>query len=277
MRYPDQIAKLLSDAIRRTCFNAMAVAIGGSHGTALHDDQSDLDLVVLFEEGPLIEQSAQLANTVLPLVREPVQLAGGPSWKEGFGCRSSVLFADGFKLELFAVTMDTAPMVERVLHWKPLWGSGPLQELQQKVKTQLTREGMLSKARFDTAYAHLSVCRHLSRDELFAARHVLTNLAAIALALRLSELGRPYDPVTGYKRITRDGLAHDTGMQAIEQASKLLGGSAHELRSCLQQLAQACWHSLDALAGQSEQALRSQRTLRAIAEAPQRWLSPETA
>ena len=272
MRDPNQIAELLSDKIQRTCFNALAVAIGGSHSTAQQDDQSDLDLVVLFEDGPLIEQSAELARVLLPLIEEPVQLVGGPSWKEGFGCRTSVLYGDGFKVEIFAVTADTAPVVDRVLRWQPLWGHRPLHTMQQSVQVRLTPEHILAKARFDTAYAHMSVCRHLARAELFAARHVLTSFVAIALALRLHELGHPYDTVTSYKRILRDGLDGDAGVRVIEHASCLLGGGAEQLRSCLQMLADSSWRSLDALGGSSEQAARLQVQLRAISEVPQRWL-----
>jgi len=206
------------------------------------------------------------------LIEEPVQLIGGPSWKEGFGCRTSVLFDDGFKVEIFAVTTDAAPVVDRVLRWKPLWGSRPLHALQQSVKARLTRESILAKARFDTAYAHMSVCRHLARGELFAARHVLTSFVAIALALRLLELGGPYDPVSSYKRIVRDGLGGDAGVQAIETASQLLGGGSAALRSCLQALLEMSWRSLDALGESSVQAARLQMQLRAIAEVPQSWL-----
>ncbi|ABM59088.1 nucleotidyltransferase domain-containing protein [Verminephrobacter eiseniae] len=272
MRNPNHIAELLSDKIQRACSNALAVAIGGSHSTAQQDDQSDLDLVVLLEDGPLIDQSAELARVLLPLIEEPVQLVGGPSWKEGFGCRTSVLYGDGFKVEIFAVTADAAPVVDRVLRWKPLWGSRPLHALQQSVQARLTRERILAKARFDTAYAHMSVCRHLARGELFAARHVLTSFVAIALALRLHELGRPYDTVTSYKRIVRDGLEGDAGVQAIETASQLLGGGAAALRSCLQALVDISWRSLDALGSSSEQAARLQVQLRAIAQVPQSWL-----
>lgn len=273
MRHPEQIARRLCDAIRQACPNALAVAIGGSHSATQHDDQSDLDLVVLLDKGPLIEQSAQLARALLPLIEEPVQLAGGPSWKEGFGCRTSVLYADGFKVEIFAVTHDTAPTVERVLRWKPLWGHQALQALQEKVGGLLTRENILSKARFDTAYAHMSVCRHLSRGESFAARHVLGSMVAIALALRPYELGRAYDPVASYKRIARDGLRGDAGVAAIEHAAARLGGGLDELQDCLNLLAQACWRALDALAGSDEQALRAQAQLGLLFEAPQRWLS----
>jgi len=157
MRNPNHIAELLSDQIQRACSNALAVAIGGSHSTAQQDDQSDLDLVVLLEDGPLIEQAVELARVLLPLIEEPVQLVGGPNWKEGFGCRTSVLYGDGFKVEIFAVTADAAPVVDRVLRWKPLWGSRPLHALQQSVQARLTRERILAKARFDTAYAHMSV------------------------------------------------------------------------------------------------------------------------
>ena len=270
MRNPTQIAKLLSDNIQRSLPDALAVAIGGSHSVAQHDDQSDLDLVVLLEEGPLIEQSAKLARVLLPLIEEPVQVIGGPSWKEGFGCRTSVLYEDGFKVEIFAVTIDSTPVVERVLHWKPIWGGPSLHALQQSVQARLTRSRVLAKARFDTAYAHMSVCRHLARGELFAARHVLTSFVAIALALRLYELERPYDPVTSYKRISRDGLGDDIGIQAIERQSVLLGGNTDQLRSCLLSLVQCCWRSLDAL---SEPGTQSQELLRTIAKVPQSWLA----
>ncbi len=273
MRCPHHIAELLAGKIEREFSSALAVAVGGSHSTAHQDDQSDLDLVVLLEEGPLIEQSTQLARLLLPLIDEPVKLAGGPSWKEGFGCRTSVLFRDGFKVEIFAVTADTVPVVDRVLRWRPMWGSRHLLKVQQGVQALLTRERILEKARFDVAYAHMSVCRHLARGELFAARHVLTSFVAIVLALRLCELGRPYDTVTSYKRIVRDGLQGDTGVQAVEQASALLGGGADALRACLLALTDASWRSLDALGGGSEEAARFQGALRTVAQEPESWLS----
>lgn len=272
MRNTHHIAKLLSHKIQHACSNALAVAIGGSQSTAQQDDQSDLDLVVLLEDGPLIKQSAELMCVLLPLIEEPVQLVDGPSLKDGFSCRTSVLYGDGFKVEIFTVTADSVPVVDRVLRWKPLWGSHPLHALQQSVQARLTRERILTKAHFDTAYAQMSVCRHLSRGELFAARHVLTNFVAIALALRLHELGRPYDTATSYKRIVRDGLENDTGVRAIETASQLLGGGSAALRSCMQALVDISWRSLDTLGGNSEQAAHLQAQLRTIAQVPQSWL-----
>ncbi|MDR7152049.1 putative nucleotidyltransferase [Hydrogenophaga palleronii] len=269
---PLHIAELLSNKVQRVCSNALAVAIGGSHSTTQQDDQSDLDLVVLLEDGPLIEQSSLIAGVLLPLIEEPVQLVGGPSWKEGFGCRTSVLYPDGFKVEIFTVTADTTPVIDRVLRWKPLWGSNYLHAIQQSVRLRLTHERILAKAHFDTAYAHMSVCRHLARGELFAARHVLTSFVAIALALRLHELGQSYDTVTSYKRIVRDGLVDDFGVQAIQNGSRLIGGDAMDLRSCLQLLVACCWRSLKALGGTSEQSAHLQLQLRAVSEAPERWL-----
>jgi predicted nucleotidyltransferase len=276
MRNPNQIAQRLSARMQSACVNVRAVAMGGSHSTTQNDDQSDLDLVVVLEDGPLIQQAAELASVLLPLMEEPVQLVGGPTWKEGFGCRTSVLFGDGFKLEIFAVTRDTVPMVDRVLRWKPLWGDDALHALQLCVQTRLTHERTLAKARFDVAYAHMSVCRHLARGEWFAARHVLMNFVAIALALRLYELGQPYDTVTSYKRIQRDGWAGDAGVQEIELASTWLVGGADALRSCLRALAQASGRSLDTLSAKSERDRHQQDHLRAIAQVPESWLSAAT-
>lgn len=277
MRNSTQIAAALSRVLARECGNVLAVAIGGSHSTAQSDDQSDLDLVVLLEDGPLLEQSAGLARVLLPLVEEPVQVVGPPTWKEGFGCRTSVLYADGFKLEIFAVTHDTAPVAERVLRWTPVWGEDALQELQRSVKTRLTRDRILAKARFDVTYAHMSVCRHLSRREVFAARHVLTSYAAIALALRLFELGRAYDPVTSYKRIVRDGLERDPGVEAVQRASGGLGGDAGDLLACLRALAACCFTCLHTLTGDSKAAADQRERARAVIASAESWIAAPAA
>lgn len=276
MRDCAHLAELLSQATLRHCPNALAVALGGSQASGRHDDQSDLDLVVLLAEGPLIDGARRLADALLPLVGEPVQLVGGPSWKEGFGCRSSVLYADGFKLELFVVTPDTLPVVERVLRWRPLWGSRHLMPLQAEVARQLTNDRIAARAQFDVAYAHMSICRHLSRGELFAARHVLTSLVAIALALRLFQLGRAYDPAASVKRIVRDGLDSDRVVREIDAASTLLGGSALQLGTALNALRRTCWSILRDLPERSPAVCAAQQHLEQIAGAPERWMAVGT-
>lgn len=272
MRDCTHLAEQLSQATLRHCPHALAVALGGSQAGERHDEHSDLDLVVLLAEGALFDGARQVGEALLPLVAEPVQLVGGPSWKEGFGCRTSVLYADGFKLELFVVTPDTLPVVERVLRWRPLWGSRHLMPLQAAVARQLTNDRIATRAQFDVAYAHMSVCRHLARGELFAARHVLTSLVSIALALRLFQLGRAYDPVASVKRIVRDGLDSDRVVREIEDASTLLGGNPLQLAAALHTLRRTCWAILRDLPERSKGTCAAQQHLEQIAVAPERWM-----
>jgi predicted nucleotidyltransferase len=272
MRDCSQLAARLSQATLQHCPHALAVALGGSQASGRHDDQSDLDLVVLLAEGALIDGARQVAEALLPLVTEPVQLVGGPAWKEGFGCRTSVLYADGFKLELFVVTPDTLPVVERVLRWQPLWGSRHLMPLQAAVARQLTNDRIATRAQFDVGYAHMSICRHLSRGELFAARHVLASLVAIAIALRLFQLGRAYDPVASVKRIVREGLDSDRVVREIEAASTLLGGNDLQLAAALHGLRRVCWAILRDLPERSKGVCTAQQHLEQIATAPERWM-----
>lgn len=272
MRDCTRLAEQLSQATLRHCPHALAVALGGSQASGRHDDHSDLDLVVLLAEGALVEGARQIGEALLPLVAEPVQLVGGPAWKEGFGCRTSVLYADGFKLELFVVTPDTLPVVERVLRWRPLWGARHLMPLQAAVARQLTNDCIAARAQFDVAYAHMSICRHLTRGELFAARHVLTSLVAIAIALRLFQLGRAYDPVASVKRIVRDGLDSDRVVREIESASNQLGGNPLQLAAALHMLRRTCWEILRDLPERSKGTCAAQQHLEQIATASERWM-----
>lgn len=267
-----RLSEMISQAVLRHCPHALAVALGGSHGSGHCDDQSDLDLVVLLAHGALIDSARELNELLLPLVTEPVKLVGGPSWKEGFGCRTSVLFADGFKLELFVVTPDTMPVVERAQRWRPLWGARHLMPLQAAVARQLTNDRVAARAQFDVAYAHMSVCRHLSRGELFAARHVLTSLVAISLALRLFQLGRAYDPVASFKRVVRDGLDSDRVVREIESASAQLGGNMAQLTAALCALRRVCWRVLHELPERSKATCLAQQHLETIAAAPECWI-----
>jgi len=272
-RSVQRLTETLSLAIQRLCPSALAVALGGSQGRGRQDDQSDLDLVVLLAEGALVAGARQLGETVLPLLVERVQLAGGPTWKEGFGCRTSVLYADGFKVEIFAVTPDTVPVTERVLRWRPLWGAGHLDPLQDAIARKLSREQVIARVQFDVAYAHMSVCRHLSRGEVFAARHVLASLITIAIALRLFQLGDGYDPVASTKRIVRDGLDDDPVVREIGIASARLGGDAAQLAAALGLLQQLCAGMLGELPQPGDPAVSARRLVDAIAAAPQLWIA----
>lgn len=267
-----QLTEMLSFALQRLFPSALGMALGGSHGNSRHDDQSDLDLVLVLPEGPLMEQARHVHETVLPLLKESVQIAGGPTWKEGFGCRSSVLCEDGFKVEVFVVTPDTMPITERVLQWRILWGAGRLEPLRAAVARQLRANRAIASAQFDVAYANLSVCRHLARGEVFAARQVLTSLVAIALALRLFQLGRGYDPAVSTKRIARDGLMADPLVLHIGEASAGLGGDPAQLARVLRRLREQCWSMLHALPALSEAAWSAQQAVEALATAPDAWL-----
>lgn len=268
-----RLTETLSLAIQRLCPSALALALGGSHGSGRHDDQSDLDLVVLLAEGALLAGSRQLGETVLPLLAERIQLVGGPTWKEGFGCRTSVLYADGFKIEIFVVTPDTVPVTERVLRWRPLWGAGHFDPLQDAVARRLSHEQVITRAQFDLAYAHMSVCRHLSRGEVFAARHVLAGLVSIAIALRLFRLGDGYDPVASTKRIVRDGLDDDPVVREIGIASARLGGDASQLAAALGLLHSLCATMLGEMPQPGDAAVSARRLVDAIAAAPQGWIT----
>ena len=139
MRTRAALAHSISDLVQREVPAVIAMAVCGSRSASLDDDQSDLDLVMLLDRGPLFEISRGLRHRLEPLLREPVCLVGGPSWKEGFGCRTSFLYEDGFSVEIYANTVDTVPVAERVLSWTPLWGASHVKALQARVAQQLDR------------------------------------------------------------------------------------------------------------------------------------------
>lgn len=207
MRTPlSALIEQISTLLRQEPVNARALALGGSRGVRNEDVVSDCDLVVLFEEGPLLEHAARIKLVLDPLLLTEDALRGGPSWKEGFGCRISYLYRDGFKVEIFANTPSTIPNLPRPLRWTPLFGDVFLSEQQQRLAAQLAQGAVMHRALFDYTYATMSVCRHLVRGELFAAEHVLTTLTASALALVQYREGGDYDPYASYKRVYRDDV-----------------------------------------------------------------------
>jgi len=222
---PDRIATLIervASAVRAGTPAVRALAIGGSRGALAQDDVSDLDLVVLLDDGPLVQATAELKLRLDPLLLTAGALGGGPSWKEGFGCRLSYLYPDGFKVEIFANTPSTVPSVARPLRWTAVFGEAFLAEVQQRVAPRLGLDAVMRRALFDFAYATMSIYRHLSRGELFAAEHVLTTMTASALALVLQHEGGSYDPYASYKRIYRD---HMIVLPVIAELGRLAGGA----------------------------------------------------
>ena len=221
----DAIATLIervSSVIRSGPLVVHALAIGGSRGSQSEDDVSDLDLVVLLDDGPLVQQTVELKLLLDPLLLTADALGGGPSWKEGFGCRLSYLYSDGFKVEIFANTPSTVPVLPRPLRWTPVFGETFLVELQQRLAPKLAPGAALRRALFDFTYATMSIYRHLSRGELFAAEHVLTTMTASALALVLQREGAGYDPYASYKRIYRD---RRSSLPEIVRLGRLAGGA----------------------------------------------------
>jgi len=222
---PDRIATLIervSSALRAGPLAVRALAIGGSRGAQSEDDVSDLDLVVLLDDGPLVQQTAELKTLLDPLLLTAGAMGGGPSWKEGFGCRLSYLYPDGFKVEIFANTPSTVPTVPRPLRWTAVFGEAFLAEVKQRLAPRLAPDAVMRRALFDVTYATMSIYRHLSRGELFAAEHVLTTMTASALALVLQREGGEYDPYASYKRIYRN---HMLVVPEIVQLGRLAGGA----------------------------------------------------
>lgn len=222
----DEIEALV-ERISQTCLRALpellAIAIGGSRSGGAADTVADLDLVLLMPEGSLIPAARFAKQSLDPLFKDECVLDGGPSWKEGFGCRFSYLYENGFKLEIFVNTPSTVPITNRVSRWRPVHGGAALSLVQDYVAQRLTPIHLSRRIAFDIAYASMSICRHLSRNELFAARHVCTSLVAIALALLLLERNGEYDPFASYKRVYRDGMAADRGVAALIASTENLG------------------------------------------------------
>lgn len=212
----------ISSTLRAGPLAVRALAIGGSHGAQSDDGVSDLDLVVLLDEGPLVQHTAELKRLLDPLLLAPDALGGGPSWKEGFGCRLSYLYGNGFKVEVFANTPSTVPTLARPLRWTPVFGGDQLGAIQARLADRLVPDAALRRALFDFTYATMSICRHLSRGELFAAEHVLTTMTASALALILRLDSGSYDPYASYKRIYRDRWVE---RPEVAELGRLAGGA----------------------------------------------------
>lgn len=272
MRNIQEITDSIATKLREDFSSARAVAVGGSRSATQEDNQSDLDLVVLIREGPIIKQSREINKLLKSILDTPASISAGPSWKEGFGCRTSLLYQDGFKIEIFVNTLDTVPQVHRVLRWQPVWGDSVLAEIQEEVNSRLSRQAILLKAIFDYSYAHMSICRHLSRGEKFAAGHVFTSMVAIALALRLLELNQNYDPVSSYKRVYRDRLDQDPVILEISAASGFVGGSMSAIQEGLCRLTNICVFATKRLHGNDEAVKKKLADFESLWPTCEKWI-----
>jgi len=273
MRDIDAISNAIADTIKRGCPQARAVGWGGSHGVNRADAKSDLDMVVLFGPVPLIASSRQMRAALEPVLAQERCLIGGPTWKEGFGCRTTWLFEDGFKVEVFANSEDTIPDVARVLAWKPIWGGPALQAVQAAVARRLDAATGARKAAFDVSYTQMSICRHLHRQELLAARHVLGSFVAIALAVRLMQRGYAYDPMAAHKRIRRDGLDSDPVVQAVMQVALSVCVSLADALKAMDSLHQLCLEMLDDITPDAPDADSYRETAGSIGREARSWVA----
>lgn len=268
---PRALAGSLSAAIRQHVPSAMGVAIDDTHDG--HGEHAGLDLIVLLPEGGTTAHARQVHEAVLQVLAGPVQLVRGPCRDEGGGFRSTVLSVDGFAVGVGMVTPHTLPVTERVLNWQVLWGAAHFEPLRAVVARQLRPGPVFARAQFDLAQVHRATCLNLSLGEVFAARHGLNRLVAIALGLRLFQLGRGYDPGASGQHIARDGLLADPLVREIGRASARLGGDTAQLAAVLRGLRGLCWAMLRALAAPGELAWNTQRSLEALAAAPEAWLA----
>jgi hypothetical protein len=192
-----------------------AVALGGSHSVGMADEFADVDLVVLIEERPLLLTAREIKTTTDRILLDESTLVSGPTWKEGFGCRTCYIASNGAKFEVYVNCPITTPRVGRVLHWTPLVGSTNLESVQSEVRRDLEAAETVQQAVFAHTYRYMSLMRHASRGELAAVGYVAQNFVANTLALLLWCRGGEYDPFTSYKRITRDGWLYDSEVAAV--------------------------------------------------------------
>lgn len=271
MRDTAPLVEKFCDLLRAECPAVLTVAIGGSGSVGQLDDQSDLDLVVLCEDTQLLKFSQALRSLVDPLFTIEGTISSGPTWKEGFGCRTTYIQPDGFKIEFFVNSRDTVPITPRVLRWTPVFGADVLSGIQADIREQINRHRIIAKAQFDAAYSHLSICRHLARKELFAARHVLTSYLATALALHLFAAGRDYDPSVSYKRIMRDGLDGEDWALVIARCSANINTS-EDIRAALFQLSELVVARIEAMSWDSTELLERHRRMLRIMASANEWL-----
>lgn len=176
---------------------AKAIALGGSHGAAASDGMSDLDVVIIVDEGDVMESAARIKERLRPILEQGRFLPNGPAWKEGFGVCFNYLYEDGFKVEIFVNNLNSIPGSDRVLRWAPLRGDKELEAIKRFTVSRLASQHQVRKAIFDFTYYHMSLCRHLSRKEIFAANVVVESLTGILLAIALMKLGKAYDTPGG--------------------------------------------------------------------------------
>ncbi|EJF91074.1 hypothetical protein [Bartonella tamiae] len=217
MRNIKEIIKYTSKIIQHEMPTIKAMAIGGSVAGDNQDTQSDLDLVFLANDGDLIKISNEITKILDQFLSKNSIIARSSVWKEGFGCRTTYIYSDGFKIEFFVNTFSTLPITNRVIRWTAVFGESYLSEVKEYVKDNLSEINIIQKANFDVNYTYMSINRHLSRGELFAAVYVITSFIAICLALRIYEIKKEYDTATCYKRIYRDGLHEDPIINKIKK------------------------------------------------------------
>lgn len=192
-----------------------AVALGGSIGTSNADNFADLDLAVFVDERPLFPAADAIKRTTDQILSVGSPIVSGPTWKEGFGCRISYIYADGLKIEVFVNTPTSAPRVDRVLRLRPLSGADRLGLIQEDVRADLAGTSTVQRAIFAHTYGYMSIMRHASRAEFTAVRYVAQSLLANGLATLLWLSGGDYDPYCSYKRVTRDGHTRNAAVKDL--------------------------------------------------------------
>lgn len=194
-----------------------AIALEKAHEIEAQDDMPSLDIVIIVDADDVLESAAQMKDALRPILEKEQFLTQGPTWKNGFGACFNYLYADGFTVDISVNNLNSLPASDRVLQWVPLRGDHELAMIKRLVEPRLAEHHQVNEAIFDLTYHHMSLCRHISRKEIFAANAAVESLTSALLALALLRLRKAYDPRVSCKRIVRDGLAEHPAMVEIRR------------------------------------------------------------